>query len=399
MMTPLSRRAALRGGLSTLLLIPLAGCGSSGGGTVPLTQPFPQATQDKLDAALTRTRAVVKIPGVIVSLYIPGEGTWERAVGVSDKSTQTPIVAGMHTRIGSVTKTFTATAILQLADEGKLKLDDPVSKYLDFVPNGDHITLRQMASMTSGLVSYTEDEDWVNNWQAHPEQTYTARELVDVGFRHKPHFPPGTSISYSNSNFVLLGMVIEKVSGMTVQDFFAQRIFRPLGLRNTTWPTSTDLPTPFSHGSTEQTPDGSEVDATLYSPTSANAAGQLISDLEDLKVWTKAFGEGTLLSPEMQRERLAWAPYGSATLRYGIGLGYYNGWIGHTGEIAGYNTGAYYLPSKKAVLVIQTNTDIPIVITPGDPPVTQNPVTALFREITKIVTPENIPDGPDLPGY
>ncbi len=379
--------------LSVPISAAIVGCG---GGSNSQPPPFPAATRAQLEEALTRTRTRIGIPGVIISLYIPGQGMWETAVGVADKQTQQPMAKGMHTRIGSITKTFTVTAILLLADDGKLKLDDPVSKYLKFVPNGDHITLRQLANMTSGLYSYTQDKAWVTNLFAHPDQTFTAQELVDVGFTHEPRFDPGTNINYSNSNTILLGMVIEKVSGKSVQDFFQERILRPLGLKNTSWPTDSNLPAPFAHGYTEQTPDGKEADATFHNPSWGNAAGQMISNLDDLKVWTKALGEGTLLSSASQQERLTWAPFGSPTFRYGLGIGYFNGWIGHTGELPGYNTGVYYLPSKKAVLVIQANSDIPLVLTPGDPPVEVNPVPALFREIAKIVTPDNIPDGNDI---
>lgn len=381
--------------LTAFAAVGIGGCG--GGENKFPPQQFPAETQAKLADAVNRTRAAVKIPGVIVSLYIPGEGLWETAVGVESKATLAPMEKRMHTRIGSLTKTFTVTAILQLADDGKLKLDDPISKYLDFVPNGDNITLRQMANMTSGLFSYTQDPDWVRELLANPYQSLTARQLVDAGLKNPPRFtPPGSSINYSNTNTVLLGMVVEKVSGKKVEDFFAERIYRPLGLKNTSWPTSAGLPAPLAHGYTRQTPDDSEADATFFNPSWGNAAGQMISEMEDLKIWAKAVGEGTLLSREMQQERLDWAPFGPPTFRYGLGVGLYNGWVGHTGTLPGYNTGAYYLPSKKAVLVIQTNTDIPLVITPGDPPVQLEPVNALFREIAKIVTPDNVPDGEDF---
>jgi D-alanyl-D-alanine carboxypeptidase len=222
---------------------------------------------------------------------------------------------------------------------------------------------------------------------------------VDFGFTHDPQFafePPGSSIQYCNSNTVLLGMVVEKVSGRKVEEFIAERIYRPLGLTHTSWPADANLPAPLSHGYTRQTSSGSEADATFYNPSWGNAAGQMISNLEDLKIWARALGEGTLLSPEMQTERLTWAPYGSPTFRYGLGIGYYNGWIGHTGSLPGYNTGVYYLPEKKAVLVIQTNTDTKRVITPGNPPVEEEPVNGVFREIAKIVTPNNVPDGHDF---
>lgn len=379
-------------------LVLLAGSGGCGGGNnTSASVQFPEATRAKLDASLQQSRAALSLPGVIVSLYIPGQGLWETATGIEDKSTQKPIVAGMHTRIGSITKTFAVTAILQLADDKKLKLDDPVSKYLDFVPNGDNISLRQLANMTSGLYSYTFDDAFVNEFLTDPYKSFTARQLVDFGFAHAPSFtPPGSNIQYCNSNTVLLGMVVEKVSGMKIENFIAQRISRPLGLSNTTWPADTSMPAPFSHGYTKQTPTGAEADATLYNPSWGSAAGQMISDLGDLKKWGKALGEGTLLSPEMQKERLTWAPYGPPTFRYGLGIGYYNGWIGHTGSLPGYNTGVYYLPSKKAVLVIQTNTDTRLVITPGNPPVEGEPVGVIFREIAKIVTPDNIPDGHDI---
>jgi D-alanyl-D-alanine carboxypeptidase len=384
-------------GLTVAMLISAGIVGCGGGNNNGSTQPFSAETQSKLDTALNNTRAALNIPGVIVSLYIPGEGFWETTAGVEDKQTQAPMMAGMHTRIGSITKTFTVTAILLLADDKKLKLDDPVSKYLDFVPNGDNITLRQLANMTSGLYSYTFDDAFVNALLANPYQTYTAQQLVNFGFTHAPSFtPPGSNIQYCNSNTVLLGMVVAKVSGRKVEDFIAERICRPLGLNNTTWPTNGDMPSPFAHGYTKQTPSGNEADATFFNPSWGNAAGQMISSLEDLKKWAKALGEGTLLSPEMQTERLTWAPFGSPTFRYGMGIGYYNGWIGHTGSLPGYNTGVYYLPAKKAILVIQTNTDIPRIITPGNPPVQEEPVNGVFREIAKIVTPDNIPDGNDF---
>jgi D-alanyl-D-alanine carboxypeptidase len=376
----------------------IGGCGSRSG-TIARPLAFSEPTRAQLETAVNRGRSALNIPGVVVSLYIPGEGLWETAVGVEDKQTQKPMVAGMHTRIGSITKTFTGTAILLLADDGRLELDDPVSKYLDFVPNGQNITLRQLANMTSGLYSYTFVDEWVDELQRNPFRSYTARELVDVGFNNNPKFsfdPPGSNIQYSNTNTVLLGMVVEKVSGLKIEDFIAHRILRPLGLRNTSWPTNGAMPSPFAHGYTRQTPDESEADATFFNPSWGNAAGQMISDRDDLKKWAVALGEGTLLSREMQQERLKWAPFGKPTFRYGFGIGYFNGWVGHTGSLPGYNTGVYYLPEKRAVLVIQTNTDTRRIITPGDPPVTEEPVNSIFREITKVVTPNNVPDGHDF---
>lgn len=351
----MSRRDLLRKtGASALFLTALsAGLEGCGGGAGIALQPgpaFPEATRTKLDAALRASRAALNVPGVIASLYIPGEGLWESVDGVANKQTQQPIAAGMHTRIGSITKTFVVTAILQLADERKLNLSDPVAKYLDFVPNGANITLRMLANMTSGLLSYTAVDAWVDELLRNPYLRFTARELLDVGFNNPEKFafePPGSNIQYCNSNTVVLGLVVETVSGIKIEDFIAQRIIGPLGLSNTSWPTNTELPAPLAHGYTQQTPDGREADATFFDPSWGGAAGIMISDLEDMKTWARALGEGTLLSAEMQRERLTWAPFGPPTFRYGLGIGYYHGWIGHTGSLPGYNTAAFYLSTLR----------------------------------------------------
>ncbi|MES2463673.1 MAG: serine hydrolase domain-containing protein [Armatimonadota bacterium] len=385
--------------LLSALSIGLEGCGGGTGSALLPGTPFSEATRAKLDSALSRSRAALGIPGVVASLFIPGEGLWESSVGIADKQTQQPMVAGMHTRIGSITKTFVVTAILQLADEKSLNLGDPVAKYLDFVPNGANITLRMLANMTSGLFSYTSTETWLNAFFQNPQRRFTARELLDYGFNNPQKFsfePPGSSIEYCNSNTLILGLVVEKVSGIKIEDFVAQRILAPLGLNNTSWPTNASMPSPLAHGYTEQTLDDREVDSTFWDPSWGGAAGMMISDLEDMKVWARALGEGTLLSAEMQRERLTWAPYGSPTFKYGVGIGYYHGWIGHTGSLPGYNTAAFYLPQKRAVLVVQTNTDTRFVITPGNPPVSMEPVIGIIREITKIVTPDDVPDGYDF---
>ena len=124
--------------------------------------PFPAAKRAAIEATLTRSFGETGAPGVIVGIWIPGEGTFVTAKGVADIKTRAPMRIADHFRVGSITKTFTATALLILVDEGKLGLDDPVGKYVSWVPNGDNITLRMLADMTSGLHNYTEDDAWVN---------------------------------------------------------------------------------------------------------------------------------------------------------------------------------------------------------------------------------------------
>ena len=171
--------------------------------------PFPPARRAAIDNALDQSFAATKAPGVIVGVWIPGEGSYVATRGVSDVTMKRPMGVDDHFRIGSITKTFTATALLILADGKKLGLDDPVSKYAPWVPNGERITLRMLADMTAGLHSYTEDDAWVKLAFSNFQREWTPRELVDAGLTQPPDFPPGQGWHYSNTNYVLLGMILE----------------------------------------------------------------------------------------------------------------------------------------------------------------------------------------------
>ena len=222
-------------------------------------------------------------------------------------------------------------------------------------------------------------------WLRQPQRVWRPRELVNVGLALKVHFLPGEGLYYSNTNTVLLGMIIERVAGQSINEVFTKRIFNPLGLSNTIWPTDSAMPRPYSHGYTKQTLDGQQADATHWNPSWGYTAGQLISDLGDMKIWAKALGTGTLLSPEMQAERLASLKLPPLTTRsYGLGITQENGWLGHTGSLPGYTTSVYYLPSKRATIVVLTNSDI----SSDD----VRPSAAIFKALAGIVAPENAPN-------
>ena len=352
----------------------------------PADPPFPAAKRNQINATLNKAFTDSKAPGAVVGIWIPGEGSFIAAKGFADLRSRQPMRSSYHFRIGSITKTFTVTALLILADEKKLGLDDPVSKYVDFVPNGDKITLRMLANMTAGLHSYTEDDADIKAIIGNPNRVWTPRELVDAGLKHPPDFPPGTAFHYSNTNTVLLGMILEKVSGQPIGTLFAQKLFAPLHLRQTVWPTSAQMPSPYASGYTVQTLDGSRANATNRNPSWAFTAGALISTLPDLRTWVTSYTTGPLVSPEMQKERLTWVtfPPNTPTRHYGLGIGEDNGWLGHTGELPGYNVAAYYLPAKKAVIVVMVNSDIPVG--------SDNPAPTIFKALARLLTPDNVPE-------
>ena len=340
-----------------------------------------QAPEDALDAALEQSFSESGAPGVVAAVQTP-DYTWVRALGVADRTSEEPMTPDVHHRIGSVTKTFTISVLLQAAAEGLLSPDDTIGQYVDGVPNGDEITLRQMANMTSGIASYTENEQWDNEQLSDPHRAWEPEELARVGIEDSPLFDPGTQWHYSNTNTVLLGLVLQQVTGESVGQLYRGRIIEPLGLQGTSFPDLSDssLPDPHARGySLQGQSSGSEpIDATDWSPSEAWTAGAMISTVEDLLTYGRALGTGEgLLSPEQQTERLDSfvsdlpplnQPPLKGNLAYGLGLGNDRGWVGHNGEIPGYNTYLFYHPDLDAVVAVEVNSDISSGDCPTDTP-------------------------------
>ncbi|GAA1101578.1 serine hydrolase domain-containing protein [Kitasatospora arboriphila] len=336
----------------------------------------------RLDSTIEDVRRQAGIPGVVVGLWMPGRGSYVRATGVADTATGRPMAVDSYVRIGSETKTFTVTALLELVDQHRVGLDDPISAYVDGVPDGGRITLRQLAEMRSGLFPYTSDPDFVHALQSDPHRQFSPREVLAYGFKHDNTFDPGAAFEYSNTNLVLLGMVVEKVSGQRLADFVQRRVLRPAHLRRTLFPRGAEFPEPHPRGYTDQTLSGAVEDVTDWNPSWAWAAGAMISDLQDLHRWAEVVATGRLLSPGTQAERLKTLPTGFPGTGYGLGIFETNGWIGHNGSIPGYETVTVYLPSQRATLVVMINTD---VLSQG-----QEPSTLLARAITAVATPDNV---------
>ncbi|MER6776168.1 MULTISPECIES: serine hydrolase domain-containing protein [unclassified Streptomyces] len=355
----------------------------AGTGSASVRTDFDPATVRKLDAAITEVMKQTGMPGLNIGLWMPGRGVYEKSFGIADRQTGTPMKADLHSRIGSVTKTFTVTGLLQLVDQGEVGLDDPISRYVSGVPGGDSITLRQLADMRSGLFDYTTDEKWLDGLRADPHRTYTPRQLVDVAFGHPPNSKPGAKWEYSNTNTVLLGMLVEKVSGQSLADYLREHVFAPLKLNSTSLPGDSAMPDPHAHGYTDFTPKGTVADATNWNPSWAWAAGAVISDLDDLHAWAPALADGRLLTPKTQAERLRTLPIGAVPgASYGLGILDFNGWLGHNGELPGYETIAAQLPAEKATLVVLVNSDVDYR--------GKNLSSMIGNAVTSIVTPDHL---------
>jgi D-alanyl-D-alanine carboxypeptidase len=333
---------------------------------------------DRLDSAIAQAMADASIPGAMVGIWGP-DGDYVRAFGVADKVTRAPMQTDFYTRIGSVTKTFTVTALLQLVDQGKVKLDDPISKYIPGVRSGDQITLRELARMRSGLVTFDDVAEFTDAYVADPDQSFTPTQLVGYAIDKPLQFPPGSQYEYCNTNTVLLGLVVEKQSGQALPDYITEHILIPLRLTHTSFPAAAEFPEPHAQGYTVL--QGVERTATDWNFSWAWGAGNMISTLDDMRIWARALADGALLTPENQRQRLETIVPMNAerTAFYGLGLFNDGGWIGHSGVIFGYQTGVFYLPQTQTTLVFFTNSDHP-----------HEAGTTLASAITSVISPNNV---------
>jgi D-alanyl-D-alanine carboxypeptidase len=351
--------------------------------SAPAGKEIDAAVATRLDEAIDKAMDQAGVPGAIIGIWGP-DGDYVRTPGEADQASGAPMNTDFYHRIGSQTKTFTVTGVLQLADEGKLGLDDPIGKFIDGVPEGDKITLRQLARMQSGLANFSDSDDFQQALFADPYRDFTPQQLLGYAFAQPMKFAPGEGFLYCNTNTVLLGLVVEKVSGQTLPDYIREHITTPLGMSHTSFPTTNAFPKPHATGYTTQDADNSPTTATDWNPSWAWAAGAMISTLDDMHIWAPALATGKLLTPETQAQRLqtVTTPGMPATDGYGMGLFNLGGWIGHNGSLPGYQTVSVYLPEKETSLVIFLNTDI---ASDG-----QEPSTLVAKAITEIITPDNV---------
>jgi D-alanyl-D-alanine carboxypeptidase len=372
-----------------LLFIPLfflMNCESSSSPTPPITSEFNAETIAKLNNAIEVAMNESYAPGSIVYASFPDRGEYLNCFGVCNLTTDEIMNLENHFRIGSITKTFTGTLALKLYDEGKIDLDESLSHYLPeyTYPKANEVTVRMLANMTSGIRSYTFDSAFVTNMYLQEfERSFTSDQLARVTMDDDTLlFAPGQGWNYSNTNTVLLGVICERVTGTSIHDLFKEKIFDAHGLNNTHWPLTRFLPEPYSHGYTPQTITGSMADATYYNPSWGNAAGILISNVYDLKKYGELILSTGMYSQKAEDERFKWVDTNHPVipnLQYGFAIGRTGGWIGHTGELPGYNSCVFVFPPENAVIVVHVNSDF------GEP------AKDVLKAVARILTPENVP--------
>ena len=335
-------------------------------------------------------------PGAAVIVRRDGQTLFRKGYGLANLELGVKVEPDMVFRLGSITKQFTAIAVLLLAEQGKLSLGDEIGKYIpDFPTAGNKVTIEHLLTHTSGIKSYTNMEEWLPLWR----KDMTPREIIDMS-RDKPfEFNPGERWNYNNSGYVMLGAIIEKVSGRTYEEFINANIFTPLGMDHSFYD-NTERVIPRRVPGYQKGNDGF-VNAPYLSMTQPYAAGSLLSSVDDLAIWNDAVFSGKLLKKEWQEKA-----FKAFQLTNGESTGYGCGWcisnlrghrtIEHGGGINGFTSYALALPDDKVYVAILTNSAIQgrepepravriAELVLGLPPLERKPVTLSMAELDVLV--------------
>lgn len=315
--------------------------------------------EGKIMAALDSIVENTAVPGLVAGVWAPDEGIGlVYSAGVANLETQEPISDQMVYRIGSVTKTFTITVLLQLVDEKLLSLDDPLSDFLPDFPRANEVAVRMLANMTSGIQCYMELDSFWDEAFMNPHQYWSFEDKIGLVKDRPYHFDPGTNFHYCNTNYAIIGKIIEMKTNMSMEANVRTRIIDPLKMTNTIYMTAGSS-IPGYHSSsyyggyeTTELPELSEfLDISWAGP-----AGCMISDIYDIKVYAKAMTEGELYSQEMQNQRMVFTDMGlPRPLRYGLGLYESNGFFGHDGQLPGYTSLMVHSPERNCTIVVWYN--------------------------------------------
>ena len=310
-----------------------------------------------IDQIVHKVLPATGVPSASLAVVEQGKVAYLQAYGNARLDPQTPATSEMRYSIGSISKQFTAAAILMLAEEGSLSLDDPVSKYVSGLTRGNEVTIRELLSHTSGYQDYW-PQDYVMPMMLKP---VTPNEILDRWARILLDFDPGTKWQYSNTNYVIAGVIVEKVSGMPLWTLLGKRVFTPLGMKSIADTNEKALPPSdprgyFRYALGPLHPSPKEGPGWMF------AAGELAMTAEDLAKWDISIINQTVLKPAsyQEMETVVLLKNGAPT-RYGLGVGVStvegHRVLAHGGEVSGFTAENIVLPDDKIAIVVLTNQD------------------------------------------
>jgi CubicO group peptidase (beta-lactamase class C family) len=388
---------------------PTTALGSSGStGTVPSADP---AKAEQVREIVRRLKDEYHLRGVVVKVTVDGKDVVTDAVGESMAGV--PVTADMQFRNGAVAISYVANLFLQLVDAKIVGYDDKVSKYLPDVPHADEVTLGQLAAMTSGYSDYVFDSpEFQQAEQLDPFRTWTPQELIAFAAPKPLWYPPGTGWNYAHTNYVILGLALEKATGRPMVELMREKVLSPFGLDHTLDPQSPAIPEPVVHaftserkpvlGIAETTPFTAE--STFWNPSWSLTHGAIqVTTIDDMARDAAAVGTGQGLTPESYqlmvstRQRDIGGPVegcgscrrGTEAYTDGVGIVIKGSWLLQNPMFAGESGVAAYLPSQKVAIAV-ANTYEPEAFEPnGDAP--PNRSVDVFRAIAEVMAPGDVP--------
>ncbi len=345
-------------------------------GLAGLATPLLQACGGGLPSGADAVRALVRdtlenrhARAVLVRVTVDGREIITEAFGESENGV--PATTNMHFRNGAVAIAFVAMLLLQLVDEGKVALDDKISTWLPDLPHADRVSLRHLAQMTAGYQDYVQDPDFDRATVEQPYRKWTPEELLHYAVNKPLYFEPGTNWAYAHTNYVILGLALEKITGRSVRDLMQEKVLGPLGMKQTNDPDSPAIPEPVLHAYISVRPgERFYEDATFWDPSWTITRGAVqVTDVYDLHTSAIAFGSGVLLSPQSHAAQVSTALRGTSRpvegcptcipqterFSYGLGVNTSGNWVLQSPAFNGYSAiAAYHAASRVAIALVVT---------------------------------------------
>jgi D-alanyl-D-alanine carboxypeptidase len=336
-------------------------------------EPFDAELAALLQATLDELVADGYIPGAVLSVSVPGREPWTGASGIQSRQTGTPMQPDTRVRIASISKVFTAIVVLQLYEEGRIDLDTPVAQWFpNLLPRGNETTVRNLLNHTSGLYDYLEDPSFGLAPYRNPGRTWQPQELVEFATQYPLSFGPGAAggWDYSSTNYVVLGMIVEQVTGTSLAQEMEARIFGPLGLDSTYFRPEQEIEGVLASGYSNA------ADVTNTSMSYAFATANLVSTASDVRRFGEGLFGGELLEPEtlalMQTFENGYGQYNMPELEYGLGIMRHrlpvgpqpdglprpaeaSRVMGHIGGFGGFRSALWHSPNNGITIALAVN--------------------------------------------
>jgi D-alanyl-D-alanine carboxypeptidase len=342
--------------------------------------PPPNTDPDRLRAIVQAEAQKDGTKAVEFGMWVDDREVLTTALGNS--MTTVPATTDMHYRIGGIAETFMSTLLLMLEEQGRINLDEKISRWFPHLLGADKVTPRMLVANTAGYIDYVTVEDFLKLQLAEPFRTFTDEELINYSVRDRQmNFAPGTSQQYSHTDNVILGQVIQRATNESIKELYEKNIFGPLGMKDTQFPINQEIQRPVLHAFTSDR--GIYEDCTYYNPFWGSTPGLPTSNLHDVGKWGPILGTGRLISPAHFQEQIAPTSVGKGRNRpdlyFAYGFVVANGWIVQNPSINGYS-GAFGYNLATGVTIV-------VGATKGETSTTDGAAFDIFRQVVNYVTP------------